>query len=125
VRSTVLRLPSVNVSRTVYPSSASTCFTRTMIFMLLQWSDPTKGSPRPGVIPGLPKLVSMERRPLSDEHSSPPGEPTLEDPQSVERHGGFLVRVPRVEVRRTMVVVIQRDHDPEEPADLGQAVSLV
>ena len=58
------------------------------------------------------KIVPLENMSQSSPGKVPP------DHSRLDLHLDFIVAVLRMEVRRSMIVVVHRDHDPEEAADL-------
>lgn len=65
----------------------------------------------------------MQFVPLKDVPQGSLRESTLDQPV-IDPHGDFMLGVPRVKVRRLVVTVVDRDHDPEEATDLRPALMI-
>ena len=72
---------------------------------------------RPWLAAVLEQLVAMQFRPCEHKPKLPDLEIALDHLDLVNAHLRARARVPRVEVRKAVVIEIHRDHDPVEAAD--------
>jgi len=72
--------------------------------MLAERRDLQQGQGGPGKVPVGPELDDVHDRPFDDERESPGRETIAKDLMRLDRDLGAAARVPRVEVRRMMVV---------------------
>ena len=74
---------------------------------------------------GLPRKLPVQRQfftvlggPLENQRGRSLRKRSLQDGQSIDREGRFMFAVAGMEVRRRVIVVVHRDNDSEETADL-------
>jgi len=89
--------------------------------ILHQGRDRLQGLGLPRKLPILRQLIAMLGGPLENQRGRSLRKRSLQDGQSVDGKRRFVFTVAGMEMRRRVIVVVHRDDDAEETADLWHA----
>ena len=77
-----------------------------------------------GLVPGLPQLGSMQRRPFKDQGQCAAAHLAFDNLQRIDVHLNLLALVNRMKVRRRMVAIEHADNDPVEATEFRHGGSV-
>src|SRR5437763_14825603 len=112
-----LTAPSVKTSSTTKRSIGRTDAMRIMNGNLVQRTNRVERKGGPRSIPVARELVAVKRGPLQHERERATWQRAVEHLQVVDPNRGLVVLIPRVEVRRGVIVVVHGDEDSVELAE--------